>query len=257
MPEQDIRPISHASTNRKVFDLAVPLVRAGTRLLDVGAGEGYFSQMMGRHVESTLGTSADSVVAACDVHPEFFRYPGVECAGITEGGDLPYADASFDVTCSLEVVEHVEDQFRFCRELVRVTKPGGTIILSTPNVLNLNSRWRTLHSGFATLFDPLPISETDVRHTSGHVHPVSYYYLAFALRRAGASSVRVEFDRLKNSARGLLVVCWPMIAIGHALFRARLRRKKPDVLRENVGVLDEMQSTGMLISRSVVVVATC
>jgi hypothetical protein len=113
-----------------------------------------------------------------------------------------------------------------------------------------------LHSGFATLFDPLPISGTDVRHTSGHIHPVGYYYLAWALRRSGAGSVRVEFDRLKNSARGLLVLCWPVITVGHALFRTRLRRKKPEVWRENADVLNDMQSTGMLLSRSIVVVAT-
>lgn len=256
MNDDTIRPISHASTNRKVFDLAVPHVGVGTRLLDVGAGEGYFSQMMGRHVESAFGVEADTVVAACDVHPEYYRYPAVACDRIDPGGALPYPEGSFDVTCSLEVVEHVEDQFHFCRELVRITKPGGTIILSTPNVLNLNSRWRMLHSGFATLFDPLPISATDVRHTSGHIHPVGYYYLAWALRRSGAGSVRVEFDRLKNSARGLLVLCWPVITVGHALFRTRLRRKKPEVWRENADVLNDMQSTGMLLSRSIVVVAT-
>src|SRR5579863_6918679 len=46
---------------------------------------------------------------------------------------LPFADAAFDLVTSLEGIEHVENHFQMARELGRVTRPGGHLIISTPN----------------------------------------------------------------------------------------------------------------------------
>jgi SAM-dependent methyltransferase len=251
----DIKPISHQSTNDKVFSLVQPYLRAGARIVDVGAGEGYFSKMVGDRVASTLGGAPSDVVAACDLFPQFFRYSGVTCDPINADGSLPYPDGSFDVVCSLEVVEHIQDQFAFARELCRITKPGGIAIISTPNVLNLNSRVRYLHSGFTVLFDPLLVSSDDPRHTAGHINPVPYWYLSYQLRRAGFSSVAAHYDRFKTSARLLLALWGPFIFVANAFFRARLDRKKRDVVLENEAALGEQWSAAMLTSRSVIAVA--
>ena len=253
--ENEIRPISHRSTNDKVLQIVLPLLEPGIRVADIGAGEGFFSQLLGEHVKSKLGLEPAEVITACDIFPEYFRYPDVSCLKISPDGRLPYDDESIDIACSLEVIEHVEDQFAFTRELHRILRPGGLAIISTPNVLNLNSRWRNLHSGFATLFDPLLLSSADPVHTSGHINPVSYYYLAYQLRRAGFAATRVEYDRFKDSARFLLIICGPMIWIGNQLFKRRLNSRKKDVAIENESILDEMWSLGVLTSRSVIAIA--
>ena len=251
----EIRPISHRSTNDKVLDLVAPLVKPGIRVADIGAGEGFFSQLLGEYVRTKLGREPSDVISASDIFPEYFRYPAIKCEKISPDGRLPYDDASIDIACTLEVVEHVEDQFAFARELHRILKPGGIAIISTPNVLNMNSRWRYLHSGFAVLFDPLLLSSADPVHTSGHIDPVSYYYLAYQLRRAGFVSTSVEYDRFKTSARFLAVLCAPVIWIGNLLFRRRLNARKKEVARENASILKDMWSPGMLTSRSVIAVA--
>jgi ubiquinone/menaquinone biosynthesis C-methylase UbiE len=250
----EIRPISHRSTNDKVFDLIRPLLKSGAKVADIGAGEGFFSQLLGQYIESELGLAPSAIVSACDIFPQYFRYTGVECLPISGDGRLPYDDASIDVACTLEVVEHVEDQFQFARELYRVLKPGGIVFISTPNVLNINSRWRILHSGFAVLFDPLLLSSADPVHTSGHINPVSYYYLAYQLVRAGFHSTSVEYDRFKTSAKFLVVICAPVIWIGNFLFRRRLAARKPDVAAENASILRGMWSVEMLTSRSIIAI---
>ena len=256
MESTEIRAISHQSTNALVFDLIKSSIRPESRIADVGAGEGYFSQLVGQYAERELGIVPSEVIAPSDLFPELFRYAAVTCAPIERDGRLPYDDDSIDVACSLEVVEHLEDQFAFARELHRIVKPGGTAIVSTPNVLNLNSRWRNLHSGFAVLFDPLLLSSTDPVHTSGHIHPVSYYYLAYQLRRAGFAGTAVRYDRFKTSARMLAVLLAPFVYAGNFLLRQRLNSRKPDVTRENAPILDDLWSFGMMTSRSIVVVAT-
>jgi SAM-dependent methyltransferase len=255
-PVDEIRPISHQSTNNRVFELVLPYLRRDARIVDVGAGEGYFSKLMGDHVRNTLGVTPADVLSACDLFPEYFRYRGVKCDPILDGGRLPYDDASFDLVCSLEVVEHVEDQFIFARELFRILKPGGVAIISTPNVLNVNSRVRNLHSGFTVLFDPLMLSSTDPVHTSGHINPVSYYYLAYQLHRAGFHTVTPDYDRFKSSAKFLMALWGPFITTGNALFRRKLERNKPVVAQENRGILAAQNSYRMLTSRSVIAIAT-
>ena len=251
----EIRPISHRSTNDKVLELVLPIIGPGIRVADIGAGEGFFSQLLGEHLRAKSGLQPRDVITACDIFPEYFRYPAVKCEKISSDGRLPYDDASIDVACSLEVVEHVEDQFAFARELHRILRPGGLAIISTPNILNINSRWRYLHSGFAVLFDPLLLSSADPVHTSGHIDPVSYYYLAYQLRRAGFASASVEYDRFKTSARFLLLLCGPVIWIGNQLFRRRLAARKKDVASENASILRDMWSWRMLTSRSVIAIA--
>jgi SAM-dependent methyltransferase len=45
---------------------------------------------------------------------------------------LPFADASFDLVCALDIIEHVDDEKGALAEISRVTKPGGTLLISTP-----------------------------------------------------------------------------------------------------------------------------
>ena len=55
---------------------------------------------------------------------------------VADGTALPFADASFDVTLSFSTVDHVVDaeaRQRFVDEMARVTRPGGRVVLTTPN----------------------------------------------------------------------------------------------------------------------------
>lgn len=249
----EIRSFSHPATSAKVVDLVTAGNLGNRRILDVGAGEGYFSSLIGKRALAS-GLDPKAVLWACDLHPGQFKYDAVACQAIDAQGRLPFADGSFDAVCSIEVVEHLEDQFHFARELFRVTKPGGSAIITTPNILNINSRLRSLASGFGLLFNPLPLTGHAAIHAStGHIHPVSFYYLAYMFHRAGFSSVNIHFDRYKSSAMAWMALAFVPVFVGGWLFRWKFARKHPDIARENRGLIRLINSRGMLTARTVIV----
>jgi SAM-dependent methyltransferase len=178
--------------------------------------------------------------------------PEVPCHAINLHGGLPLADQSVDLAYSVEVLEHLEDQFLFFREVHRVLRPGGRFVLTTPNVLSLTSRVRTLLAGFPELFGPLPIHGYDPQHVGGHIHPVSVYYIAYMAEKAGFRVTGCSTDRVKSGSAALLVL-WPLVKLGSAIVAMHARRKTPAIHAENREHLARMNSFAVLTGRTVIV----
>lgn len=100
----------------------------GAAILDVGCG-------IGTYVRAFRAFSDD--VHGIEVEPERVAEASLELPDIVLGvGEaLPYPDDRFDLVFSNEVIEHVEDDRATATEMVRVTKPGGTIVAFAPNRL--------------------------------------------------------------------------------------------------------------------------
>jgi SAM-dependent methyltransferase len=100
-------------------------------VLDLACGAGYGSAyLMKRGARSVIG--GDVSPQAIALANRYYVSTGVEYRQI-DATDLPFRDAVFDVVVSLETIEHLDDQERFLREVVRVLRPSGTLVLSTPN----------------------------------------------------------------------------------------------------------------------------
>ncbi len=150
---------SNPKTSETVFRLLdAELDWKTARVADVGAGRGALSYRLSEFLRDEQQLEPREHVFPCDLIPASFEVETLECRQTGADGRLPFEDAHFDATISIEVIEHVEDQFAFLRELVRITKPGGLIVVTTPNTLQMGSRLRTLATGFPTLFDPLPLA---------------------------------------------------------------------------------------------------
>ena len=100
--------------------------QAGGRVLDVGCGVG---QVVARLQEG--GFEAYGV----DVSEPNIKRAKQFCprCQVYDGHVLPFPDKHFASVGALNVLEHVDEPEAFIRELVRVTEPGGHIVLSSPN----------------------------------------------------------------------------------------------------------------------------
>ncbi len=250
-PATPAEPISYSlpATNAKVLELLAPHLGAAGTVLDIGAGEGYLARRV--HAAIRAGGHA-ARLEACDLFPDNFKVPEVPCRAIDLDGGLPLPDGSVDLAYSVEVLEHLEDQFAYLREVHRVLRPGGRFVVTTPNVLSLTSRVRTLLTGFPELYGPLPLRFDDPQHLGGHIHPVSYPFLAYMAEKAGFEVAGLATDRLKSGSLVALAFLWPLVAAASALAGARVRRKEPAVWAENREHLARLGTLRMLCGRTVI-----
>jgi SAM-dependent methyltransferase len=110
-------------------------------------------------------------------------------------GFLPFAAGSFDAALSIEGIEHLENRYRFLRELHRVLKPGGTLILTTPNIVGVRSRVRFFGSGFYHR-DARPLRES-TRDPFHHISLGTLPDLRYALHTSGFRLTRVGHTHVK------------------------------------------------------------
>jgi len=103
----------------------------GGLLLDIGCGSGNLYRWMRDSIAHYVGTDA---VRYADF-PADCEFVSVDL----DQGCGAIADERADVVAAVEIIEHLENPRAFMRELVRVAKPGGWIIITTPNQLSLLS----------------------------------------------------------------------------------------------------------------------
>jgi SAM-dependent methyltransferase len=103
---------------------------AGAVVVDVGGGAGYFA-------DALRGAGARIVCVDCDAGEMSARGGGMPAGGVLGSAlNLPVRTGSVDLCFSSNVLEHVPRPFTMAQEMVRVTRPGGTIYLSFTNWLS-------------------------------------------------------------------------------------------------------------------------
>lgn len=129
---------------------------------------------------------------------------------------LPFADRSFDLITSLEGIEHVENHFLLLREFGRVIRPGGRLIISTPNICSLEQRLHFLERG--TFYRFIRREEIEQKGSGfDHQNLISYVELRQVLDWAGFQIERVEKDRAKLRQLIFLLPVWLFLKANLAL----------------------------------------
>jgi len=101
------------------------------KILDAAAGHGALScklQKMGIQVYPL------------DINPSQFQCKTVNCKSADLNNEIPFSANFFDGVISVETIEHLENPWHFIREIKRVLKPQGFVIITTPNITSIFSR---------------------------------------------------------------------------------------------------------------------
>jgi SAM-dependent methyltransferase len=114
------------------YSALLPFCR-GAVVLEAGCGEGYGANRIAGTARLVLGVDYDAATVA---HARL-AYPRLP---VVRGNlaALPVADGAVEVVAGLQVIEHLWDQPGFLRECVRVLRPAGTLLVTTPNRLTFS-----------------------------------------------------------------------------------------------------------------------
>lgn len=215
--------------------------------LDVGSGAGKLIVLLRREFPAAKPR-------ACDYRADLLALEDLQVdVADLDADPLPYPDASFDLVSCTEVIEHLRDFRGALREMHRVLRPGGVLVLSTPNVLNLRSRLRYLFFGFFNLFGPLRFGDERRHSTHGHINPVAYFYFAHALDAAGFGEISVAIDKRQRGAWLPFILLWLPLRLYAHFAMAKERNKYRTLDERNEPFIRAMNSLDILLGRTIIV----
>jgi SAM-dependent methyltransferase len=100
------------------------------RILDVGCGTGANLLMLSKYGDAEGVDVSEDALAFC-------RERGLEKLKLGAAEELPYDDGTFDLVTALDVLEHIDDDLAGLREMRRVLRPGGHVLLFVPTFMFL------------------------------------------------------------------------------------------------------------------------
>jgi SAM-dependent methyltransferase len=241
-----------------IFSAATPGL-----VLDIPAGGAVQSRALAR-----LGYRVFSI----DLFEPQNRVPDTSWICADANRALPFRDAAFDYVLSREGIEHLEDQMGFLRSCARVLRPGGTIVLTTPNMMHLAAR----ASGFLTgqrnlrrgLINEIQTPRSQLGQLGqnagpsyhGHVFMLDYYRARYMMRLAGFDRIRVYTDRWSPTSVAMApIVPFLWLAMKFSVAASARNARRPghrappkDVIGE---IMRHVLSPALLFGKRMIIVA--
>ncbi len=225
-------PSEQVIYNRCLFAYEASKPAVAGSVIELGSGEGYGIQLLAPLAAQYLAIDKFEPVLPAGGNIEFRKLLLPSLAGIP--------DNSFDAAFTFQVIEHIKDDREFLKEIYRVLKPGGRLLLTTPNRLMTLTRnpWHVreytqpeLHKLAAGIFP-----EVEVKGVFGNSKVMEYY-------NRNKESVRriMRFDFLDlqyRLPRRLLQIPYDIMN--------RLNRRK--LLTSNTGLVNTITTDDFFLS---------
>lgn len=217
---------------------------AGKKVLDLSCGGGETSKML---------TSHGFEVVATDYTPP----PPIQginrVAGVDLNEYLPFRSATFNGVNLIEVIEHIEHQAQLIREISRVLREGGVVVISTPNILNVLSRLRFLFTGFLR-GRVRPAHYTRKPGQAPNIYLIHFYELYYLLFHYGFEIVELRKTKVKFASVFFAPFLYPLMWLFS--LEAVIRAEKDPVQRSyNWQILRYLFNPALLFSDNIVVKA--
>jgi 2-polyprenyl-6-hydroxyphenyl methylase/3-demethylubiquinone-9 3-methyltransferase len=184
---------AYANRRKHTLELIQKVAKPGAKILDVAAAQGNFTLLL-----AEMGYD----VTWNDLRGELIDYVKLKW----EYGKIRYAqgdifklnfDAKFDVVLIAEVIEHVAHPDDFLRKIAQMLKPGGHIVMSTPNGEYFKNRLPR----FSDCADPSQYEEVQFQPNSdGHIFLIHLDELEQLTHKAGlvVQDIRLITNSLTN-----------------------------------------------------------
>jgi 2-polyprenyl-3-methyl-5-hydroxy-6-metoxy-1,4-benzoquinol methylase len=158
-----IQELAAYNLHSDVFRKLEPFLKKGFQVLDFGCGQGAFSQRL---------TDAGMIVDVCDLNIDQVK------ANVNRkykldlnAQDIPSSiPQKYDVIVALEIIEHLQNPWKYISDCISLLKEGGIIVLTMPNISNFISRLRFFMRGSLLAYE-----KADLAH--GHITPLSFIQL--------------------------------------------------------------------------------
>lgn len=143
-----------------VFEILNPYLKKGMHILDFGCGQGAFSQRL---------VDIGMIVDACDINTDQIKANVNKKITLDLNKEInpdSFSD-KYDMLIALEILEHLQNPWKYLNDCLTLLKDDGIIVLSTPNISNFVSRLRFFMRGSLIAFE-----NPDLAH--GHITPLSF-----------------------------------------------------------------------------------
>lgn len=192
-------------------------LKADSRLLDVGCGTGRHILELSRYEGTFVGLDmADEDLKKMRYLLALAAQEGRLVANVHmaqgDGMSLPFKDNEFDQVICTETLEHVDDDEGMLRDLIRVLRPGGVLVVSVPDeyserlLWRLSSRYRTAPGGHVRIYRRKRIKGL-LKENGAELYSVQYRHSLESVRWLVHSVVDKEWGkpgRMTNGIRWLL-----------------------------------------------------
>lgn len=183
------------------------MLQGGQRLLDIGCWNGHLLELV--HEAGLYQDLYGVDVVAEGI--EAVRAKGFQAQVVDLNGEpLPFPDEYFDGITILAVLEHIFDPYAVIREIHRVLRPGGELVLDVPNAASLTNRTRIL-------LGRVPVTSTDAGWDGGHLH----YFTKHALDRFLQSEGFNILARKASGGRPRLREWWISLLADDLIYHCR------------------------------------
>ncbi len=172
--------------HKDIADRVKSVAQSGAKILDFGCGYGALSERLKDQGFEVFSVDMDKENFAATTNFEQLNFNNSEAVR----NFIQTHSEKYDVVLGIEVIEHVENQWEYVRDLKKLLKPGGHIVVTTPHTTSWLSRLTFLTTGrFYQFFDG------DLSY--GHISPLSPWELDLILKRS-------EFENIEMTTGGTL-----------------------------------------------------
>jgi SAM-dependent methyltransferase len=202
-------------------------------VIDIPAGSGHSTKIL-----KNIGASVEPF----DLFPDFFSVDGLECNEADLSKELPVRNSYADYVLCQEGIEHMPDQLHTLRELNRILKKGGVLLLTTPSYSQLRSRFSYLFSESEYAYKIMPPNEIDSIWVSnnnekndiyfGHIFFIGIQKLRVLARIAGFKIKKIHHLRVNHTSLLLLPFFYPFIFLVNFFAYRRAMNIKQDIDKE-------------------------